>query len=396
MSVNMSRRLAGLTGYAFAEVDKKVSQLKARGIEIIDFGVGDPTEPTAEVVREEIKRAVDERASSGYPSYAGSARYREAISSWMRGRFGVVLDPEAEICASVGSKEAIFNFPEAFVNPGDVVIAPNPGYPPYTRGTIFAEGSMHYYNLLPENGFLPDLDSISSEVIDRAKIIWINYPNNPTGTVAPKAFFEKVVAFGKKNKIVVASDEAYTENYYAERPHSILEVARDGVIAFQSLSKRSCMTGYRVGWVAGDEEIISAFKKLKTNIDSGTPTFIQDAASAALSDESHVEELRQLYRRKRDIIVDAFTEAGLSECRPQATLYIWQKIPEGLTSVEFAGLLLDPKIALVTTPGNWISEDTPQGNPGEGFVRLALVPSVENCERAAERIVKYLPAEVTK
>ncbi len=396
MSVNVSRRLAGLTGYAFAEVDKKVSELKARGAEIIDFGVGDPTEPTAELVREEMKRAVDEHACSGYPSYAGSARYREAIATWMKGRFGVTLDPGSEICASVGSKEAIFNFPEAFVNPGDVVIAPNPGYPPYTRGTLFAEGSMHYYNLLSENGFLPDLDAIPSEVIDRAKIIWINYPNNPTGTIAPKAFFEKVVAFGKENGMMVASDEAYTENYYAERPHSILEVARDGVVAFQSLSKRSCMTGYRVGWVAGDKEIISAFKKLKTNIDSGTPTFIQDAAAAALSDETHVEKLRVLYRHKRDIMVDAFVKAGLPECRPHATLYIWQKIPDGMTSVDFAGMLLDPKIAVVTTPGNWISEDTSQGNPGEGFVRLALVPSVENCKIAAERIIKYLPERITK
>ncbi|MFH1830696.1 MAG: aminotransferase class I/II-fold pyridoxal phosphate-dependent enzyme [Pseudomonadota bacterium] len=391
MSIEVSKRLAGLTGYAFAEVDRKVFELKAEGVEIFDFGVGDPTEPTAEVVREAIKRAVDEHASSGYPSYIGSKRYREAIASWMRGRFDVSLDPDSEICASVGSKEAVFNFPEAFVNPGDIVIAPNPGYPPYTRGTLFAEGSMHYYNLLSENGFLPDLDSIPSDVLARAKIIWINYPNNPTGAVASKDIFKKVALFGKQHKIIVASDEAYTENYYEQKPHSILEFTREGVVAFQSLSKRSCMTGYRVGWVAGDAEIVGAFKKLKTNIDSGTPTFIQDAAAAALSDETHVEKLRELYRKKRDIIVDAFVKAGLAECRSLATLYIWQRIPKGMTSVEFAQILLDPQIAMVTTPGNWISEDTPQGNPGEGYVRLALVPSVEDCKKAGERIIKHLP-----
>ena len=192
--------------------------------------------------------------------------------------------------------------------------------------------------------------------------------------------------FGRKHDILIASDEAYTENYYGEAPHSMLEVAKEGVIVFQSLSKRSCMTGYRVGWVAGDRDAIAAFKKLKTNIDSGTPTFIQDAAIAALSDEQHVAKLRELYRKKRDLICDAFVAAGLPECRPEATLYIWQQVPKGMTSVEFAKQLLDPAIAVVATPGNWISEATPSGNPGEGFVRLALVPTIEECEQAAERI----------
>jgi LL-diaminopimelate aminotransferase len=225
--------------------------------------------------------------------------------------------------------------------------------------------------------------------------MWVNYPNNPTGAVAPFSFFEQVVKFCHKHDIIIASDEAYTENYYSEPPHSMLEVAKEGVVVFQSLSKRSCMTGYRIGWVAGDEKIIAAFKKLKTNIDSGTPAFIQDAAIAALSDESHVAELRALYRKKRDLIVDAFVAAGLSECRPSATLYLWQRVPKGMTSVEFTELLLDPKIAVVATPGNWISEATTHGNPGEGFVRLALVPSMEECELAAERIKKHLPSKVS-
>lgn len=386
MKIQPSRRLSELTGYAFAEIDKKVVELTSRGITVIDFGVGDPTEPTPEVVRQAIKRGVDARATSGYPSYVGAAEFRAAIAAWTERRFNVALDPEREICASIGAKEAVFHFPEAFIDPGDVVLVPNPGYPPYARGTRFAEGQVHYLNLLPGNGFLPDLDAIPSDVLKKAKLLWINYPNNPTGAVAPRSFYEKVVAFGRKHGIVVASDEAYTENFYAAPPPSVLEFAREGVVAFQSLSKRSCMTGYRVGWVAGDRAIVAAFKKLKTNIDSGTPTFIQDAAIAALADERDIEQLRALYRKKRDLICDAFVAAGLPECRPEATLYVWQQVPKGYTSLSFAEKLLDPVIAAVVTPGSWISEATPAGNPGEGFVRLALVPTVEQCAQVAERI----------
>lgn len=386
MTREISKRLASLPVYAFAAVDAKVAELRTQGVTPIDFGVGDPSEPTPEVVRAAIQEAVDDRATAGYPSYTGAPHFRAAIAAWTQRRFGVELDPETEICASVGSKEAVFNFPEAFVNPGDVVLVPNPGYPPYARGTLFAEGEVHFLNLLPEKGFLPDLDAIPAEVRHRARILWINYPNNPTGALAPRDFFERAVAFGREHDIIVCSDEAYTENYYGAPPHSILEVAREGVVVFQSLSKRSCMTGYRVGWIAGDREIVAAFKKLKTNIDSGTPTFIQDAAIAALAEEHHVEQLREHYRRKRDIMVDAFVAAGLPECRPEATLYIWQRVPEGMSSVAFAERLLDPTIAMVTTPGNWVSEQTPDGNPGEGFVRLALVPTVEECTAAAERI----------
>jgi len=390
MRIERSRRLDGLSAYAFAEVDRKVAEMRRDGIEVIDFGVGDPTEPAPEIARMAIKEGVDRHAAGGYPSYIGSRDFRRAIADWTRRRFGIQLSVDTEICASIGSKEAVFNFPEAFVDPGDVVLVPNPGYPPYSRGALFAEGEVYYLNLLPENGFLPDLDSVPEEICQRAKILWINYPNNPTGVMAPRGFFEKVISFGHKHDIIIASDEAYSENYYGDEPHSILEFERDGVVVFHSLSKRSCMTGYRVGWVAGDSAIIDVFKKLKTNIDSGTPTFVQDAAAAALSDEEHVGDLRNLYRKKRDLIVDAFVDAGLPECRPEATLYVWQRVPEGFTSVSFAERLLHPEIAIVTTPGSCVGEETSDGNPGEGFVRLALVPSVEDCELAAERIKKHL------
>lgn len=391
MGITTSRRLSELSEYAFAEVRRKVEELQAKGVHVIDFGVGDPSEPTPKIVREAIKRAVDKHAAGGYPSYVGSSEYREAIAAWTKRRFGVLLDPEKEICATIGSKEAIFNFAEAIVNPGDVVIVPNPSYPPYARGTRFAEGEVYYVNLRRENGFLPDLNEIPPNILKRAKLMWINYPNNPTGAVAPMSFLKQAAEFGKKHGIIIASDEAYSENYCDAPAHSILEIARERVLVFQSLSKRSCMTGYRVGWLAGDAEIVAAFKKLKTNIDSGTPTFIQDAAIAALSDEKHVQELRDIYNKKRALISDAFAKAGLPKCGTGATLHLWQRVPEKMTSLEFAEKLLDPRLAIVAMPGSLLAENTPSGNPGEGYVRLSLSSSVEECKVAAERIRKHLP-----
>jgi len=388
MQVVPSKRVSSIGAYAFAEVDRQVERLKEQGIQPIDFGVGDPTTPTPELVREATKAGVERHRSSGYPSYIGSAEYRQAIADWMKRRFGVTLDPEREITSTIGSKEAVFNFAEAFVNPGDIVIVPTPGYPPYTRGTQFAEGEVYYVPLLAENGFLIDLEGIPADVAERARILWINYPNSPSGAVAPRQFLEQVAAFGQEHNVIIASDEAYSEIYYTDEPPlSMLEVARDGVVVFQSLSKRSAMTGYRIGWAAGDERIIETFKKVKTNIDSGTPTFIQEGAIAALQDEEHVQQSRTEYRLKRDILADALVASGLQDCRPDATIYLWQRVPQGWTSVAFATRLLEADIALVTTPGAWLSQQTADAlNPGEGFVRFALVPSLENTRKAAEKL----------
>jgi LL-diaminopimelate aminotransferase len=383
-----SARLDALTGYAFAEVNARVEKLREQGISPIDFGVGDPTAPTPELIRERLKTAVDERASSGYPSYVGSKGYIEAVAAWTKRRFGVELDPGTEITSTVGSKEGIFNFPEAVLNRGDIAIIPSPGYPPYTRGTQFAEGEIYYVPIREDNGFLIDFDSIPVDVANAAKICWINYPNSPSGRVAPPEFFERAVAFGKEHDVLIASDEAYTEIYFTdEPPHTLLEFARENVVVFQSMSKRSAMTGWRIGWTSGDQAVITAFKKLKTNIDSGTPTFIQDAAIAALEDESHVAAFRDEYREKRDVMCAAFRDAGLPDCTPESTLYIWQRAPEGMTSVDFAKRLLEPGIAVVATPGEWISEACADGtNPGAGYVRFALVPSIESAREAAGRI----------
>jgi LL-diaminopimelate aminotransferase len=387
MEINASDRFAKLGSYAFAEVDALVTTLKSQGIAPIDFGVGDPTVPTPPFIRRAGKRALDARASSGYPSYIGDPGFREAAARWLEKRFSVKLDPQTEISSTIGSKEAVFNFPEAILNPGDYVIIPTPGYPPYKTGTVFAEGIPYFVPLLPENDFLPDLKSVPHNVANRAKIIWVNYPNSPTGKVATDAFYRKLIEFAQKYGTMIASDEAYSELYFEKTPRSLLEFGLDGMIAFFSMSKRSAMTGWRVGWVAGDRRIVAMFRKIKTHIDSGTPTFIQDAAAEALGDERHVARMRNDYKKKRNIIVRALVDAGLPDCSPEATIYIWQKVPQGVTSVEFAKKLLQKDIAIVTTPGEWISETTETGlNPGRDYVRFALVPSMEQTRLAAEKL----------
>ena len=386
MKIQASNRVESIGSYAFADVDNEVAKLKKLGIAPIDFGVGDPKDPTPELVRAACKKALDERKSSGYPSYTGTQEYRETIADWTKKRFGVKLNPDTEVSSSIGAKESVFNFHEGFVNPGDVVLMPNPGYPPYERGTLFAEGKPYFLNLVEENNFLPDLESIPKEIAKKSKILWINYPNNPTSAMATKEFLKEAVDFGRDNGIIIASDECYTEIYFNEKPLSILELTKEGVVVVQSLSKRSNMTCYRVGWLAGDERIIDVFKKVKTNIDSGTATFIQDAAMAALKDESHVKKARAEYKKKRDIMVEALTTAGLKDCTPRATLYIWQKAPDGTSCVDFAKKLLQKDVAVVTTPGAWVSTKAHGINPGECYVRFALVPTIEDCRKAAERI----------
>jgi LL-diaminopimelate aminotransferase len=267
------------------------------------------------------------------------------------------------------------------------VLCPSPGYPPYTRGTLFAEGVPYQVPIRREKNFLIDFSAVPDEIARKAKLLWLNYPNSPSGATADEPFYREALRFAGRYGLTVASDEAYSEIYFGTAPISILNVQTEGVLVFNSLSKRSAMTGYRIGWVMGDRDLVAIFRKVKTNIDSGTPTFIQDATVAALSDETHVQAFRREYRIKRDILCSALVSAGLEDCTPQAALYVWQKAPEGMSSLDFATLLLDEKIAVVTTPGSWIAEPTADGeNPGEGYVRFALVPSIKDTRLAAERI----------
>jgi LL-diaminopimelate aminotransferase len=387
MKIEASRRVQGIGSYAFAEVDKKVEELKSKGITPIDFGVGDPSAPTPKLIRRAAAEGLERRRSSGYPSYIGDVEFREAVARWVQKRYGLSVDPQAEISSTIGSKEAVFNFHEGIVDPGDIVLCPSPGYPPYTRGTLFAEGVPYQVPIRKENGFLIDFSEIPGEVARKAKLLWLNYPNSPSGVTAEERFYREAVEFARKYDLIIASDEAYSEIYFGAAPISLLNVQKEGVVVFNSLSKRSAMTGYRIGWIMGDPQIVAIFRKVKTNIDSGTPTFIQDATVAALADEQHVAAFREEYRQKRDILCSALTAAGLEDCTPEATLYVWQRVPEGMSSLDFATRLLAEEVAIVATPGNWIAEPSAGGeNAGEGYVHFALVPSLQDTRLAAERI----------
>ncbi len=390
MNIQASNRLKSLAPYAFKEINDKVAKLREMGVKAIDFGVGDPSEPTPELVISRLCEAGEKHAKSGYPSYTGSKDYREACARYMKKRFSVDLDSETEISSNIGSKESIFNFPEAFINPGDLVICPSPGYPPMKTGTIFAEGTPYFVPLLEKNNWLIDFESIPEEIAQKAKIIWLNYPNSPTGAIANREYYEGLTGWADKNNVIIAADEGcYIDIYFDEKPISILEVAREGIVAFYSLSKRNNMTGYRTGFVAGDSKIIDIYKRLKTNIDSGTPNVLQEAAIYALEDEEHVEKMRNLYQEKGAILLKALEEIGLEVLKPKATFYIWQKVPSGMSDVEFAKKLLDPEIAIVVTPGSLISDECEGGiNPGAGYVRFALMPTMEEMHEAAEKLKK--------
>lgn len=383
--MHIAERIRSLPAYPFAVINDKVDELRDAGIAPVDFGVGDPTLPTPALIRERLKTAVDERADSGYPSYIGSPGFRNAAAGWIYRTTGVQLDPKTQVTTTIGSKEGIFNFPLGFVEPGDIVLCPSPGYPPYPRGTLFAGGVPYYLPLLRENRYLPDLASVPDDVAQKARILWLCYPNAPTGAYAPDSFFEEAIAWGREHDVIVVNDEAYIDLYYDARPRSILEFGTEGVVSFFSMSKRSAMTGWRIGWTAGDAEIISVFRRVKTNIDSGTPTFIQDASVAGLEDETHVAGMRAHYREKRDLLAAAFSDLGFDDCAPGATIHYWQRLPDGLDAVEFAQRLLAPEIAVVCTPGPWLAEECPGGaKPGERYVRFSMVPSVEDTKRACD------------
>lgn len=384
--------ISNLPSFAFDEVDDMFQTLKKKGVTPIDLGIGDPKEPIPEFIRKAAKESMDRNATRGYPIYNGTIEYRTSVAEWNKKRFGVKLDPEKEICAAIGAKETIFNLPNSFVEPGDYILMPNPGYPPYLKGALFSRAVPYFLELKKENNFLPDLNSIPQSVVKKTKILWLNYPNNPTSGVATLEFLKQAVEFGKKNDILVVNDECYSEVYYEakDKTHSILEITKEGVLSVNSLSKRSRMTGWRIGWIAGDAKLIDTFKRLKSNIDSGIPYFIQDAAIAALSDEKHVEENQRCLKEKRDIMVDAFVKAGLKNCSPKATFYIWQELPKNINAMDICKKLLQPEYGIVVTPGSMLTETIDGVNSGHNYIRLALVPTAADCKKAAEKIIRVI------
>lgn len=382
--IEASEFITEMRPYAFAEIDRTRDDLERRGVDVIDFGVGDPTSPTPSSVRSACKEALDRRASSGYPSYQGSPEFREAVARWFEARFGVRLDPLEEVTATIGSKQAIFMLPLAYVNPGDAVLIPDPGYPPYTSGAKARQGRCHYLPLREERDFFPDLEAIPGRVISRSRLLWINYPNNPTTKIASRDFMREAVDFCTDNGLLLASDEAYSELYFEEKPGTVLGIdgAREVSLVFNSLSKRSSMTGYRIGFVAASKEILEPFKKVQTQAHSGAPTFIQDAAIAALSDEGHVEELRGEYMEKRNALVEALRDLGLEGIHSEGTFYVWARAPEGQDSLGFSKLLLE-EAHVNTVPGKALAQST---DAADNFVRFALVPSIDRTGEACERM----------
>lgn len=377
----ISRRLKMLPKYLFAEIDEMKREKEKEGIEIIDFGVGDPDMPTPRHIVEAMKEAVENPENHRYPSYEGCIEFRRAVAEFYERRRGIKLDPEKEVIALIGSKEGIAHLPLAFVNDGDYVIVPDPAYPVYYAGTILADGKPYRIPLKKERGFLPNLDGIPSYIARKAKIIFLNYPNNPTSAIAEKDFMREVVEFCIDNDIILAHDFAYGEiTFDGYRAKSFLEVdeAFEVCIEFGSLSKTFNMTGWRIGFAVGNSDILKGLLEVKTNVDSGVFQAVQHAGITALRSDGVIEEICRVYERRRDVLVKGLRELGLNVEKPRATFYVWCEVPEGYTSIDFTKKLLD--LGILVTPGVGFGEN------GEGFVRFALTKDLKMIEEAVERL----------
>ncbi|HZT85018.1 MAG TPA: aminotransferase class I/II-fold pyridoxal phosphate-dependent enzyme [Gaiellaceae bacterium] len=356
--------LAEMAAYPFTRLEEERRRLLAAGVEVIDFGKGDPNEPTDPLIREALVEALPERAP--YPLAQGLPELREAAAGWLERRFGVAVDPERGIVPTYGSKEAIFSFAQVLGTRGRVVAFGEPAYPVYERGALFAGAGVQTLPLRRENGFLPDLGGLDDDVA----LVWVNYPHNPTGAVAPREFYDELVEAAKRHDFVVGSDEAYTELWFDEPPPSALQAAdRSRLVVFQTLSKRSSMTGYRSGFVAAPPEIVAALKAYRPTVGTAPQEFVQRASVAAWNDERHVEETRARYRAKREVLIPAIEGRGWEVVASEATMYLWVLGPD-------PGVLLERGI--IVSPGEMF------GPSGAGYVRFALVPTLEECERAAE------------
>lgn len=378
-----AQRLEQLPPYLFAELDRMKQEAIRQGMELIDLGVGDPDLPTPSHIVRRLQEAAADPWNHRYPSYEGMLRFRQAVADWCWRRFSIVLDPETEVLSLIGSKEGIGHLPLAFLNPGDVALIPDPGYPVYQAGVILAGGIPHPMPLLRENGFLPDFSAIPTEVLKKAKLLFLNYPNNPTAAVAPQGFFEEAVAFAKRHGIILAHDAAYSEIAFdGYLPQSLLAVegAKEVAIEFHSLSKTYNMTGFRIGFAVGNAQILAGLGRVKTNLDSGVFQAVQEAGIEALQGpQDAVEGMRKVYQERRDVLVEGLLGLGYAVERPKASFYVWIGIPQGFTSAQFTAHLLS-KAGIVTTPGVGF------GHHGEGYIRAALTVDVSRMREAVERL----------
>lgn len=372
-----------LAPYLFAQIDAKRDALVAQGVDVISLGIGDPDMPTPSHIVDALIKAAQNPANHQYPDYAGSLAYREACADWIQDRFGITLDPKTEVLALIGSKEGIAHLHTAFVNPGDYVLAPSIGYPVYSGGATLQSANTYFMPMTAENGFLADFEQVPEDILKRAKIMFLGYPNNPTGAIATEEYFDKAIDFCIRHDLLLAHDNAYCEiGFDGYRAPSILERPRamECCIEFFSLSKAYNMTGWRIGFAAGNPYAIEALGTVKNNLDSGQFGAIQDAAIVALrSSQDCIDEMNAIYMRRRDAIVEALQAIGLECNTPQATIYVWAKVPNGYTSAEFAEKLLE-QAHVIVTPGSGYGPD------GEGYIRISLTTPDDRLLEAVDRI----------
>jgi len=387
ISIQLSDRVRNLPPYLFAAIDKMKHEAVAKGIDLIDLSIGDPDIPTPNHIVEAMKKAVEKPVHHRYPSYEGMLSYRQAVADWYKKRFNVSLDAKTEVLSLIGSKEGIGHIPLAFVNPGDVVLVPSPGYPVYPVGTLFAGGESHIMPLKEENNFLPDFKAIPEAALKKAKLMFLNYPNNPTSATASAEFYKEAISLAKKYNIIICHDAAYSEVYYDnEKPISFLEIegAKNVGIEFHSLSKTYNMTGWRIGFAVGHKDVIAGLGKIKSNLDSGVFQAVQEASITALNtDESVLSDIRKTYQERRDALYNGLKKLGFDLIKPKATFYLWARVPSGLDSSTFVSRLLE-RAGVLVTPGSGF------GVPGEGDVRCALTVPSQRIKEAVERIGKML------
>ncbi|MDX9715412.1 MAG: LL-diaminopimelate aminotransferase [Dissulfurispiraceae bacterium] len=387
IKAELADRVKNLPPYLFASIDKMKQEALAKGVDVIDISIGDPDIPTPGHIVESMQKAVEKAEHHRYPSYEGMLAYRTAVADWYRQRFSVSLDPKTEVLSLIGSKEGIGHIPLAFINPGDVVLHSSPGYPVYPVGTMFAGGEPYAMPLIDSNDFLPDFDIIPDGILNRAKLMFINYPNNPTAATASADFFKRAIQVAEKYNIIICHDAAYSEIYFdGKKPISFLEVegAKDVGIEMHSLSKTYNMTGWRIGFAAGHKDVIFGLGKIKTNLDSGVFQAVQEASITAIkTDDTVLAHIRSIYQERRDVMYNGLKSLGLDVKKPEATFYLWAKVPAGYTSQSFVAHLLE-KAGVLGTPGVGF------GAPGEGYIRFALTQQADRMKEAVERIQKAL------
>jgi len=384
--MELAKRLDRLPPYLFVEINQKIAELRTRGEDIISFAIGDPDLPTPSNIIEYMCQAAQDPANHRYPETAGLPELRRAIAEWYERRFGVTLDPDKEVLPLIGSKEGIGHMALCFIEPGDLALVPDPGYPPFFMCTILAGGEPYFMPLKEENDFLTDFEAIPDEVADKAKLMWLNYPNNPTSATADLDFFEKAVCFAEQHDLAICHDAPYTEVAFdGYKPPSFMQIgkAKEIGVEFHSLSKTYHMTGWRIGMVVGNAGIVDALFRVKSNVDSGIPQAIQYGAIEALrGSQDHIAQRNAIFQRRRDKLLKVLNEIGLKTRIPKATFYIWAKIPQGYTSIDYTKKLLD-EAGIAVTPG------TGYGKEGEGYIRLSLTISDERLEQGMDRLLTW-------